>query len=91
MAKWMTINGKQVVCEKGETVLEVATKAGIYIPTLCARPDLPSIGVVVRTTIPSLAGRVQEFGYDRYPSTSMIHNLQAPIDGRSGLAHKVGI
>ncbi len=40
----MTINGKRVVFEEGETVLEVATKAGIYIPTLCARPDLPSIG-----------------------------------------------
>lgn len=44
MTKWMTINGKRVVFEEGETVLEVATKAGIYIPTLCARPDLPSIG-----------------------------------------------
>lgn len=44
MTKWMNINGKRVVFEEGETVLEVATKAGIYIPTLCARPDLPSIG-----------------------------------------------
>jgi len=44
MTKWMNINGKRVVFEEGETILEVATKAGIYIPTLCARPDLPSIG-----------------------------------------------
>jgi predicted molibdopterin-dependent oxidoreductase YjgC len=44
MTKWMNINGKRVVFEEGETVLEVASKAGIYIPTLCARPDLPSIG-----------------------------------------------
>jgi predicted molibdopterin-dependent oxidoreductase YjgC len=44
MTKWMNINGKRVVFEEGETLLEVATKAGIYIPTLCARPDLPSIG-----------------------------------------------
>ncbi|MFX0084753.1 MAG: molybdopterin-dependent oxidoreductase [Candidatus Hodarchaeota archaeon] len=44
MTKWMSINGKRVVFEEGETVLEVATKAGIYIPTLCARPDLPSLG-----------------------------------------------
>ncbi len=44
MNKWMNINGRRVVYEEGETVLEVATKAGIYIPTLCARPDLPSFG-----------------------------------------------
>ncbi len=44
MTNWMTINGKRVMFNQGETVLEVATKAGIYIPTLCARPDLPSIG-----------------------------------------------
>ena len=44
MAKWMNINGRRVVFEDDETVLEVATKAGIYIPTLCARPDLPSYG-----------------------------------------------
>lgn len=44
MTKWMNINGRRVLFDEGETVLEVATKAGIYIPTLCARPDLPSIG-----------------------------------------------
>ncbi|MHA2107476.1 MAG: molybdopterin-dependent oxidoreductase [Candidatus Hodarchaeales archaeon] len=44
MSKWMNINGRRVVFEEGETVLEVASKAGIYIPTLCARPDLPSFG-----------------------------------------------
>ncbi len=44
MTKWMNINRKRVVFDEGETVLEVAIKAGIYIPTLCARPDLPSIG-----------------------------------------------
>ncbi len=44
MTKWMNINGRRVVFEEGETVLEVATKAGIFIPTLCARPDLPSFG-----------------------------------------------
>ncbi len=44
MTKWMVINNKQVAFEEGETVLEAATKADIYIPTLCARPDLPSFG-----------------------------------------------
>jgi NADH dehydrogenase/NADH:ubiquinone oxidoreductase subunit G len=58
----MTINGKQVVYEKGETVLEVATKAGIYIPTLCARPDLPSIGAC-RLCI------IDVEGYRSYPNS----------------------
>lgn len=44
MANKLVINGKTVTFNKGETILEVATNAGIYIPTLCARPDLPSIG-----------------------------------------------
>ena len=44
MIKWINIDGKRVVFEEGETVLEAATKAGTYIPTLCARPDLPSYG-----------------------------------------------
>lgn len=40
----MEINGKKVFFEDGETVLNVAQKAGIFIPTLCSRPDLPSWG-----------------------------------------------
>jgi len=40
----MTINGKTVSFSSGETILEVARKSGIYIPTLCARADLPSTG-----------------------------------------------
>lgn len=42
--KTMTINGKTVSFSPGETILEVARKSGIYIPTLCARADLPSTG-----------------------------------------------
>ncbi|UCE34346.1 MAG: molybdopterin-dependent oxidoreductase [Deltaproteobacteria bacterium] len=40
----MTINGKAVSFFSGETILEVARRSGIYIPTLCARADLPSTG-----------------------------------------------
>jgi formate dehydrogenase alpha subunit len=40
----LTINGQQVEGEKGMTVLDVAQSAGIYIPTLCADPDLESYG-----------------------------------------------
>jgi len=40
----ITINGKSVDFSSGETILDVARRSGIYIPTLCARPDLPSAG-----------------------------------------------
>jgi len=42
--KTMTINGKTVSLSPGETILDVARRSGIYIPTLCARADLPPTG-----------------------------------------------
>ena len=36
----LTIDGLPVRARKGQTVLEAAQAAGIYIPTLCADPDL---------------------------------------------------
>lgn len=41
----LTINGRPVEAEEGQTVLQAATAAGIYIPTLCAHPDLRPEGV----------------------------------------------
>ncbi|UCB45457.1 MAG: (2Fe-2S)-binding protein [Spirochaetota bacterium] len=38
------INGKTAPFTSGETILDVARRSGIYIPTLCARADLPSTG-----------------------------------------------
>jgi predicted molibdopterin-dependent oxidoreductase YjgC len=40
----LTINGVSVKVNKGATVLEAAQAAGIYIPTLCADPDLEPYG-----------------------------------------------
>ena len=37
----LTIDGARVETRVGATVLEAARMAGIYIPTLCSRPDLP--------------------------------------------------
>lgn len=37
----LTINGKPVTVADGTTVLEAARQADIYVPTLCAHPDLP--------------------------------------------------
>jgi formate dehydrogenase alpha subunit len=40
----LNINGQAVSAERGMTVLEAAQAAGIYIPTLCADPDLEPYG-----------------------------------------------
>ena len=38
------INGKEIACEKEDTILEVARKAGIRIPTLCHDERLEAYG-----------------------------------------------
>jgi len=40
----LTIDGQKVNARKGMTVLEAAEAAGVYIPTLCADPDLEPYG-----------------------------------------------
>ncbi|MFW5874807.1 MAG: molybdopterin-dependent oxidoreductase [bacterium] len=40
----LTINGKKVTCRTGESLLSVAEKNGIFIPTLCNHPDLKPYG-----------------------------------------------
>ena len=40
----LTIDGKDVLAQKGKTVLQAALGAGIYIPTLCYDPDLKPYG-----------------------------------------------
>src|SRR4030042_569790 len=37
----LTIDSKEVEVERGKTVLQAAQGAGIYIPAICAHPDLP--------------------------------------------------
>jgi NADPH-dependent glutamate synthase beta subunit-like oxidoreductase/Pyruvate/2-oxoacid:ferredoxin oxidoreductase delta subunit len=39
----ITINGTKIEAEKGSTILKVALNAGIYIPNICAHPDLPTL------------------------------------------------
>ena len=34
------INGKEIACEANETILEVARRSGVYIPTLCELHDI---------------------------------------------------
>jgi len=38
------IDGKEVSCERGEFLLDVAKKNGVFIPTLCHHEGLPGLG-----------------------------------------------
>jgi [NiFe] hydrogenase diaphorase moiety small subunit len=40
----ITIDGKEIITERGQTILEAADKVGIYIPRLCSHPELKPIG-----------------------------------------------
>ena len=40
----LTIDGKEVTCLDGQSILEAALDAGIYIPHICTHPDLPVQG-----------------------------------------------
>jgi [NiFe] hydrogenase diaphorase moiety small subunit len=40
----ITIDGKEIEARLGQTILEAADEAGIYIPRLCSHPDLKPIG-----------------------------------------------
>jgi len=39
----ITIDGKKIEAKKGSTILKAALNAGIYIPSICAHPDLPPL------------------------------------------------
>ena len=38
----LTIDGQEVACERGDTILDAARRVGIHIPTLCYEPRLPA-------------------------------------------------
>jgi NADPH-dependent glutamate synthase beta subunit-like oxidoreductase/Pyruvate/2-oxoacid:ferredoxin oxidoreductase delta subunit/ferredoxin len=40
----LTIDGRTVLADESETILEAALNAGIYIPNLCYHPDLKPLG-----------------------------------------------
>jgi NADPH-dependent glutamate synthase beta subunit-like oxidoreductase/formate hydrogenlyase subunit 6/NADH:ubiquinone oxidoreductase subunit I len=40
----LVIDGQTVTARAGDSVLQAAVAAGIYIPALCSHPDLPAVG-----------------------------------------------
>ncbi|TET76879.1 MAG: BzdV protein [Dehalococcoidia bacterium] len=53
----LTIDNVEVEVEKGKTVLEAAQSTGIYIPALCAHPDLPPAPGLKADTVVYLGGQ----------------------------------
>jgi heterodisulfide reductase subunit A len=47
----LTIDGRQVQAEEGQTILEVCRKNNIYIPTLCSHPVLEPYGACRLCTV----------------------------------------
>ena len=43
-AATLTIDGRQIAAQPGETVLQTALRHGISIPHLCTHPNLPAFG-----------------------------------------------
>ncbi len=56
MSVTLTINGKELTAENGQTILELARANNIYIPTLCDYPGLPPHGSC-RLCIVQIKGR----------------------------------
>ncbi|MDH5306578.1 MAG: formate dehydrogenase subunit alpha [Myxococcales bacterium] len=52
----LSIDGLEVVTQKGRSILQAAGEQDIYIPTLCHHPDLKPAGVC-RTCMVEVAGR----------------------------------
>ena len=53
----LSIDNKEVEVEKGKTVLQAAQSAGIYIPALCAHPDLPPAPGLKAASVIYLGGK----------------------------------
>ncbi len=82
-----SINGRSVVGNKGDTVLDVARQYGIYIPTLCDYPGLPSKGacrmciieIAGRTSTPTACTTLAEEGMRVQTDTQMLRELRADL------------
>ena len=44
MSKTITIDGNTIPFEDGQTIMEAATAAGVYIPHLCHHPEFTPHG-----------------------------------------------
>ena len=57
MTKTFTLDGKTIPFEEGETIMEAAAAAGVYIPHLCHHPEFKPHGSCKLCTV-SIGGRL---------------------------------
>lgn len=57
MSKMITIDGRPIPFKEGQTIMEAATAAGIYIPHLCHHPDFTPHGSCKLCTV-KVNGRI---------------------------------
>ena len=58
----LTIDGVEVEAKPGDTILQAALRAGIYIPHLCYHPDLPPVGPSLTSVDKVYRGGVEVVG-----------------------------
>ena len=78
----ITINGQRLAASEGETILQVARRAGITIPTLCDHPHLTPFGgcrlCIVEVEGPGLARTILPLASRRPPSETMEFYRETP-------------
>jgi [NiFe] hydrogenase diaphorase moiety small subunit len=57
MSRTFTLDGKTIPFEEGETIMEAATAAGVYIPHLCHHPEFKPHGSCKLCTV-NIGGRL---------------------------------
>src|SRR3990170_8167169 len=80
----LTLNGKSVPFQSGETILEAARSVGIDIPTLCWYPKLPIVGNC-RICLVSVQGQNKLLPACATPATDgMVVDVESPaaVDNR---------
>jgi bidirectional [NiFe] hydrogenase diaphorase subunit len=87
MARTLTINDQEISAAEGQTLLEAARDAGIYIPTLCHLDGLTDVGacrlclvevVGSNKLMPACTTRVQE-GMAVYTDTPRLRAYRRQI------------
>ena len=66
----ITIDGKNYIANKSQTIVEIAKLNGIIIPTLCYHPDL-KLGGICRICVVSVDGKLE---------TSCSYKIDKPVN-----------
>lgn len=75
----LTIDGVKIEVKKGTTVLEAASKAGIYIPTFCNHPKLATIGACRICLVEIEGGRRPEASCALVAADEMVVYTDTPL------------